>query len=361
MLIRIAVCDPDSMYLDRLQNFFERNYSDKIEMVSFTNASLFRSYLENEIVDVILVSSQETGLEELGRYGNVAVLTENGEEAGNGFLTIEKYKKPALLYKDILNVYAESASLPSRRADGSEKSGNLILVTSFSGGTGVSTVSAAAARALAVSGEKTICVDYEPFGGSSVFFNGEGNYGFDNVLYSLKGNSSDLRLKLESSVRTDACGADFYYEASKAAYMLEVNGEEKRDLINQIRGMKKYKSIVLDWQMAAFEKFQDVLKMFADADRIILVNDGSMTANLKYERAMDTLRTLMSKEDFRSFVYKTVLLYNKFSSSKSSQNLNDPVVRVLGSIPPIKHATSKEIMRWISDNYGKLFLNMNLK
>ena len=42
-----------------------------------------------------------------------------------------------------------------------------------------------------------------------------------------------------------------------------------------------------------------------------------------------------------------MLLYNKFSSSKSSSEITDLHIPVIGTIPPIKHALVKEIINYI--------------
>ncbi len=343
MQIQLVIGEQDKRYLNNLLNFFEKNYMDKLEIFSFSRPEMLKEYFSQRKADILLVDEQ-FGIRpgEVSGYGKAAYLCEDaagGEK--DGIRCIGKYKKPNLIYKDILDLYAESGSVKRIRPS-SGTSGNLVLVTSMSGGNGASTFAAALAKKYSSRGKKTLYLNLETSGSSSDFFSGPGNYRFEDVIFALKSQRADVRLKMESSVRVDKSGVYFFEPCSTAMYMLELTKEDCVRIL-EAAGTSGYENVVVDMGFQLSREFMDIM---ARMDRIILVEDGGETSNTKFQRTVQALAVLESQTGQNVTSIMSVV-YNRFSSSKSSSEIPGLHFPVLGKFPPIKHALAGEIIGYM--------------
>lgn len=344
MQIRLVIGVQDDRYLNRLVTYLERNYMDKLEIFSFSKPELLRDYFSHGGADVIL-ADETFGLtaEELRGYGRAAFLADTGNSTdSDGIRRIVKYKKPELIYKDILDLYAEGGRRQSFRS-GNDQSGQMILVTGFSGGTGASTFAAALAKMYASRGRKVLYVNLETAGMSSDFFSGNGDYHFEDVIFALKSQRTDVRLKMESAMRRDASGVSFFAPCTNAMYMLELNHEDTMKILSTVASGIGYDYVVFDMNFHLDQKFVEIMGFM---DRIILVQDGAETSNSKFCRTMEALR-IIEEQSKQDVIGNMQLLYNRFSSSKSSSEIPGLRIPVLGKVPPIKHALVREIIEYM--------------
>lgn len=356
MQIRLVIGEQDRRYLNNLVMFLEKNHMDKLEIFSFSGSEMLMNYFASGSADVILLD-ENFGIkaEILEDYGKVAYLCDRASETGkDGVRMIVKYKKPDLIYKDILDLYAESGNRAVFRPQG-QHSGELVLVTGCSGGTGASTFAAALAKKYASEGKKTLYLNLEMAGVSSDFFSGKGDYRFEDVIFALKSRRADVRLKMESTVRTDRSGVYFFEPCSTAMYMLELTQEDILRIL-ELLGNGGYDYVVTDMN---FQLTREFVEIMGRMDRIILVEDGGETANSKFLRTMQALQIL--EEQMKIPVTNIMeLVYNRFSSSKSSSEIPDLKIPVLGKVPPIKHALVNEIIDYMlqkSEVFGKMQQN----
>ncbi len=347
MQIRLVVGILDKRYLELFAAYLERIYADMIELLAFSGEEILRSYFTLLTADFILLDEAFEELAgELKTQGRIALLSEKGMgRSGEGLPRIARFKKPDLIYKDILGLYADSGRRPISGGAGgsSEGEGQLILVTGCSGGTGASTFAAALAKKYASRGKQVLYLNLEPAGMSTDFFSGAGDYFFDDIIFALKSQRADLRLKLESAVRTDASGVHFFAPCTKGLYMLELNHADQMRLLETLAGGMGYDAVILDMN---FQISMEFLKLAEKMSRIILVQDGGEISNSKFQRTMESLHIM--EEERKLHVTGTMqLLYNRFSSSKSSSEIPGARFPVLGKIPPIKHALTGEIIAYM--------------
>ena len=76
------------------------------------------------------------------------------------------------------------------------------------------------------------------------------------------------------------------------------------------------------------------------------MEDGGETANSKFQRAMEAL-LILEKQTKLNVTGSMAVVYNRFSSSKSSSEIPGLRIPVLGKIPPIKHALVHEIIDYM--------------
>lgn len=339
MKIRLAILERDRSYLTRIVSAFSTKYADKLEIYSFTDPEVALNTLNNAKIDVLLASDVfEMDIARLPNRCAFAFLVDSmGIDTIKDQRAICKFQKADLIYKQILSVYAEKASsITGFKITGD--TGKTIVFCSASGGVGSSTMAAACATHFAAQKKKVLYLNLEKFGSADVFFSGQGQFDMSDIIFALKSKKTNLPLKLESCVKQDASGVSFYSQAKIALDMMELTTEDTLRLISEIRLLGEYDYIVLDMD---FGIDQDTLKIWRQAQAIVLVGDGSMESNSKTERAYTALATLEQASDApltnrMSFVYDKV-------SSKNGQSINVSGLKVLGGAPRYAGASIQQI------------------
>ena len=298
MKIRLVLIDGDEDYRKRLSDFYIRNYQDRIEILTFSSLDSFENNRGNKAIDVMLVSENiEDDLSSYSEKISLAYLSDRDLiERKNNIKTINKFKKPEKIYKEILNVLADGAN-----GDIAYKfnDGNNTLVEIFmpvNGGAGATSLAIAYAKRLARQGIPTLYLNFEMLNSSNIFLNGEGNVGFDEIIYAIKSKKQSVSLKIESSVLKTSEGLDFFNESRTALDMLEMSDEDISVLIKELQGMGKYRHIIIDSnlnpgsRLKVFSK-QGIKKMSDLNDALqIMENSGSIDITNKLSLICNKVR-----------------------------------------------------------------------
>lgn len=342
MKIKLAILEHDKNYLSRIITAFNNRYSDKLQVYSFTKTDeiMYETIKESKI-DVLIASDYfEIEHSKLPNSCAFAYFVEtSGIEEYNGKKTICKYQKASAIYKGILNVFSEVAANISGVKITEESDTKVVAFTSVSGGTGSSTAAVAYAKYLAQKGYKPLFLNFEILGNTNVFFKGNGQFGFTDVIYALKSKKTNLAMKLESCVKQDESGVYFYDPCSVPLDMLEMSKEEIVNIINVLRFTNTYTHLVIDIDFAFDDK---TIEIFESSTDIVVVADGSEISNSKFENFHKTLLILEKQRDIR-LVDKLRVLYNRFSS-KFSKEIQIEELNVIGGIPKYENATTQQIV-----------------
>lgn len=342
MKIKVSILDDDLSYLNRITLAFTNRFADKIEIHSFTNQEIAMSSLISDRIDVFIASNNfEIDVSSVPKRCGFAYFVDSpGIEEYKEQKTISRYQKAEVIYKEIINIYSET--VPDVKFEGSS---NAYICTFFStsGGVGSSSVAAAYAMKLARSGKKTLYLNLEEFGNSELFFNGEGQANFSDVIFSLKSKKTNLALKLESFVKEDASGVNFFSVSRTALDMLELSEEDLQRLFSGIKLIGSYDFVVVDADFAINKK---TFLLFNLAQSIIFVSDGSEISNDKFIRAQQALQLYEQQNDV-SFLSKASLLYNRFSN-KTGKIIENNEIHFLGGINRFEHATTIQVVEQIS-------------
>lgn len=342
MKIKVALLERDVNYLNRLVMAFSTKYADKIEIHSFTNKENALDSLERDKIDVFIIGEVfEIDIEQIPSRCGIAYFVDGmGIESVNEQKAVCKFQKAELIYKQILNIYAEKASTLTGKKI-SESNVKNILFTSFSGGVGCSSLAAAYSAKLAINNKKVLYLNLEKMGNPELFFQGEGQFNFSDVIYALKSKKANLAMKIESSVKTSTEGVNYFAAPKIALDMLELKVEEISELLDEIESCG-YQYVVID---AGFY-FDDMGKMlWKKADEVIVVSDGSEISNSKLERAYNSI-TVIGEQDEKFRIEKANLIYNKFSN-KTCKTVTGLDINEIGGIPKYEHATTKQVLSQI--------------
>ena len=352
MKIKLAIVDKDKVYLSRLTNAFTTKYTENFEMHSFTDIDVAVEAVSISRIDILLVdTSIDVELSNIPSFCSVAYLVESqGIDLVKGQPAICKFQKIDLIYKQIINIYADKMSAIGKTKDGNGH-GDIFAFSSPSGGSGTSTVAASYALYLAKSGNRVLYFNLEDFGSSESFFSGEGNLDISDIVFAIKSHGANLAMKLESCVKQDNRGVYFYASSKIALDIMELSSEDKLDLLTEIQNSSMYDYIILDFD---FSISDDALKLVKKARNWIWVGDGSEISNTKITRAFNSLIAKEEEED-NQIISRLLLAYNKFSS-KTSTAISDCDIKTLGGSPKYEHASTKQILEQISNS--NLFVNI---
>lgn len=338
--IRLAILDKDTNYLNRIVTAFTGKYADKLEIYSFTDGEKAMETIAGGRIDVFIVSAEfEIDITVLPKRIGFAYLVDSVHiETHREQRTICKWQKVDLIYKEILSIFSENANFAIGLRSGGEAGTKIVAFLSAAGGVGSSTLAAAFAIRLAKRGQKVLYLNFEEFGMASLFFSGEGQFDFGDVIYAIKSQKSNLALKLESTVKQDVSGVHFYDSSKIALDIREMKDEDYRRLLEELT-IAGYKYIVLDTD---FSLNKGCLELLKTAHNWVFVSDGTETSNQKLQRAVQALTLLEQREDV-AISSRIALMYNKFSS-KTGQTVDSLSARVLGGVPKYEQATTSQIL-----------------
>ncbi len=343
MKIKIALLEKDENYLKRLAMVFSSRYSDKLEIHSFTKKETAIKSLSQDKID-LLISSELFSVDEteLPSRCILAYFVDSMDiDTVRGQKAICKFQKAELIYKQILNIYAERESSFTGKKF-SENDVKSVFFTSFSGGVGCSSLAAAFAIRLALAHKKVMYLNLEKTGDAELFFQGEGRFNFSDIIYALKSKKANLSMKIESSVKISTEGVNFFAAPKVALDAMELKIEEIEVLLNEISNCG-YEFIIID---AGFHFDGLSYMLWKKSNEVVIVSDGTEIANSKFNRAYQSLGIIQEQdESFR--LDKADLVYNKFSN-KICQVITGLEINDLGGIPRYEHALTKQVVEQIS-------------
>ena len=336
--------EDDKSYLNRITAVFHTKYVEKLEIYSFTSAEGIYRTLEASRIDVFLAGDAfEIDRQKVPTRCGFAYLVRSADiESLRGEPVLCKFQKAELIYKQILNIFAEKTVAIT--GSGLEGGGRVILFTGAAGGVGCTSVAAGCAMYFAGKGKRAVYLNLETLGNADSFFRGDGQGNFSDIIYAVKSRKANLSLKLESLVKQDASGAFFLSAPNTALDMLELKPEEIRQIIAELKSSCGYDYVILDVSM---QFGRELLALFRNCSDVVFVSDGSVTANDKTARMLRAMEILEEQEDGRR-MYDTSILYNRFSS-RASGKIKEPGIREMGGIKRFEECSPGQLCAKISE------------
>jgi len=309
MKIRLALIDTDEDYRKRLSDFYIKNYQDRIEILTFSSIISFENNRGNKSIDVMLVSENiEDDLSSYSEKMSLAYLSDRDLiERKNNIKTINKFKKPEKIYKEILNVLADGTN-----GDIAYKfnDGNNTLVEVFmpvNGGAGATSLAIAYGKKLARQGIPTLYLNFETLNSSNIFLKSQGDMGFDEIIYAIKSKKQSVSLKIESNALKTNDGLEFFNESRTALDMLELSDEDISVLIKELQAMGKYRHIIIDSNLDIGSRLNIFSKF---AYKIILVFNDTVQGIKKMSDLNEALQ-IMENNGNIDITNKLTIICNK--------------------------------------------------
>ena len=344
MKIRLAILEKDESYLSRIVGTFNSRFSERLTIYSFTDLNTALEGLETEKVDVFIASEEyKIDTKELPEYCGFAYFVESPSvESLYDQRIICKFQKAELIYKEILGIYAEITSTSKSYRIEQDGTAVVIAFMPVSGGVGSSTVAASCAMSLVRKGKKVLYLNLEQTGSTSMYFQAEGQFDLNDIIYTIKSRRSNLALKLESTVKQDSTGVAFYETPKIALDIVALTEEDLQKLIKELTVTSSYEYIIIDTDFSFDSKSMEIVNQ---ARNVVLVSDGSEVSNCKLQRTVTALKA-MEENGNRGMLSKFMLLYNKFSS-KTGKTI-DTGLNELGGAPRFAGANTRQLTERLS-------------
>ncbi len=339
MKIKLAILEADRNYLKRIVGAFSTEYADRLEVYSFTDDNDIYKKLNDSRIEVFLAGDLfEIDVKKLPvRCGFAYFVNSPDIESVRNQRTICKYQKVDLIYRQILELYSEKAD-GIRTTGGEEGNAKFIAFQPVSGGCGASTMAAACALYLAKLGKRVLYLNLEELGSSTAFFSAEGSSDMSDLIYALKSRKGNFTLKLESCLRQDPQGVSFFAPSKEALDMLELNTDDKKQLLKELRLSRLFDYVILDQD---FSLQKEALALLEAVHTVIWIGDGTPISNGKVERAFRAL-TIREEQGADPLINRLALIHCQFSN-KTGQ-VSDCGIKVLGGIPRFSNASTRQIM-----------------
>ena len=328
MKMKLVICTADENYASRFIDYFNVHYGEKMELSQFTDVGFLAQFIREERPDLCLIDEylmeQKEGV--LGENSNYILLCNQREALYEDVPCIFKYQKAELIYKEILNHYADKKG--GRRVT-SAVSGDLAKTYAFcsvGGGAGATTVALAYAAHLAKE-KRVLYFGFQQYGNADAVLCGEGNGSFDDVIFALSNKRGDLRMKIESIVRTSKEKIDYFKACENPLDLQELTREDIERLLTEVVASGMYQAVIfdIDSRIGLLE-----LEIMKAVDQIVVVSEGNDSSAMKFEKFYTLINVIQSKEDI-DLIGKMALFYNKFSN-KSSKDIAVGNVPVIGGM-----------------------------
>ncbi len=293
--LRLAICDNDRTYCNRLDDYLRSHLNLSFDIVSFTETKILLDFAREHAIALLMISeslflSLENKLEK-GLFSNILIMDETpqGMIAEPKILSdvhidhVSKYQAASGLVNGIIDFCAETPedfeSVSSHAKLGKSRIIGLYSPVTKSGQT---TFSVEMAKAIArEKNKKVIFLSFESFSSLPALLEGDCDENITDLLYYADCEKSKFGLYLEK-IKRHRDGVDFIMPAKTAIQVKEISFEKIRELMELLADKAGYEYVVLDLTEYP-EGFFDILSM---CDHIITVC-GKSTADAERIRAYD--------------------------------------------------------------------------
>ncbi len=258
----LAIYDKDTAYACRLMEYLNQDTAFFLEVRVFTNLLSLQDYLEDTLIEILLVGEQiELDQIDKEHIHHIMLLTEHGVvREGSEYPGLYKYQSMEGLVKEIAVCYAGTAEKLVQSFAEVEHSKNLIGVFSPYGGCGKTLFSMALGQALA-DGARVLYIGMEMVSS----FKGEENIrgNLSDILYWVRERKEEclsaLSLMTEKRGRLDCIFSPDHY-----GDLVDVTEEDMEFFIRELYRSSPYEIIIFDiggWNHAMFyllEKMDEI-------------------------------------------------------------------------------------------------------
>lgn len=355
MKIKLALISADVFYLSRIENALKSQYADKFDLICFSDYELATQKLGKEVKADLAVADEAFDYSfAFKREGCIKAYfsDSNDVDSFNELPCIGKYQRLDSFVRQVLKLYAEQSDSNLVFRTSLDSGCKTVAFVSAAGGVGTSTAAAAFAKRKQKDGYASFYLNFEPFGTSDIFFSGQGESNFSNIIFALKSNKANLALKIESEVNKSHEGVSFFGDCKIALDRTTFSYEEQKKLIDAIKSTGKYVYIVADTAFSLSENYLNLLNSFSV---IVFVSDGSDIANAKTAQAVSALDILESQQDNLRILDKSVLLCNK-CDGRAVERIENIPLSVIGSVERIRGLRSVELSARMCEKeaFGKI-------
>lgn len=172
MKIKLAVLMEDEKYLARFADAIMIRYADRIDLSVFTQGDGITDIIRKSRPDIVLIGKEITrDFLDIPKISEIVYFTEKKDvHTWEGHRAVFKYQKISIIYKNIVDIYAEKIEAEAIILKGDSSNKKIVTFFPGAGGVGASTLAASCAYYLADQGEKVLYLNLEQTGVAEHFF-----------------------------------------------------------------------------------------------------------------------------------------------------------------------------------------------
>lgn len=242
--ILIVILDADEDYIIGVNEYLREYNNDNYLLYTFSDINRFKEfYAKNDNIDIFVVGESLYNKDILDFVNSyVEILTEEKDVVKvQGYDTVYKYQKMALLISTVLNNYAEKNIDECESILVKEREVNIIAVYSPINRCGKSTLCLEIAKEI--KGENPLVIILEEF--SNIINNIESELNISDLLYYYLRGNSHFDIKLEAIIE-EYEGISIIPPIKNISDIAEVQSEIWTELILKICDVGKYTTIIID-------------------------------------------------------------------------------------------------------------------
>lgn len=268
--ISLILVDYDEKYLAYLNSFLSASCKGKFEINCFSSKEALLSNIENiKRKDVLIINNEmyDQSIEALG-INAVLFLDESND--------IAEYEDKRVLHKfrDVKNIQEKAieaylAGNPKKIKKVYAKNTETQLITVYSpvGGSGKSLLAAALSTELSNIGKGVLYLNLEDIQSTSLYFSGNGNIGFSDIILDVKDKSHTFIQKMITSTNIDSSTNVSYLNPTENILDIEdINEEDIKWFLESILKINQYSYVVID----TVSKYNSVYNVVLDSSHHVI-------------------------------------------------------------------------------------------
>ncbi len=254
---KLAICDGDSIYCRRLDEYLHGNLRLEFEIFSFTDSKILMDFCANTQVSLLIVSEKMFTLLEkndLLSFKNILVLDETVEAGNNSFtenddgmriVHLSKYQEASKIVDSIIDFCVKSPEdFKGVGKKASVESGNIYGFYSPISRCGQTSLAISIAKKLAQN-NKVIFLSFESFSSLPEILGVSPREDITDVIYFTECEKGKLPIYLEK-IKETKDGVDFILPARTALQVKDISFEKIRDLTDVLIHEAGYAYVIMD-------------------------------------------------------------------------------------------------------------------
>ncbi len=309
-LIKLLIFDEDNEYSISLCNFLTHSYSETIAVNYCKDLNDINNLIKKIDPQVILAS--ERYYNDIKTYCKRNLILLSSVKTPESTIQndyIYKYKEVNQIAAEIIDIYTTSGNKIYHTGG---KNTKIVSVYSAAGNVGKTSLALAVSSICSFSGLSVFYLNLEQFQSTNIFFNGNTQYSFSDIIYFAKEKDKNLATKIPAicSKEIDS-GIHYFSQANNVFDIKEMLPEDIDFIVSAIKDCGYYDLVMIDMDSQLNE---NTMKVFEKSDEILYVitNDDNCLHKTKlFIESMDLLTK--SFENSASIKTKIKFIANKVS------------------------------------------------
>lgn len=339
MIIKIAIAENNEVYLERLMNVFEEY--EELSLSVYTDKRSLENALSARHFDVLLFNPEIfDGQMSLDKTTVAVLLLDESKrvpESCADFAKVKKYQRISMIYKRILELYAEICGNVGKILG--QRSVTAIGFYSPIGGAGKTTLALVTATKLAMKGYRTFYINLEDVSSEDCYLPQNGEKGLSEMVSSLESNVN-FQMKSQSLLQTKQDNLFYmnHFESPNDVY--EITGEEIDELLKKFINTGLFDYIIIDLGVSLNKK---MLQVFESVDKIVLIEKPDAISRKKMTTFFNQVHII---KEYGNKMYRIMNFENGHSSAVQTN------IPMIGKVGVVQNPDPAQLITMLSINSG---------